>query len=78
MENACALCDRECGYLGDALHTKVPLEARFTRWTDEEKAVVRAATSCTDAVRRYRAAFPLSERGPRAAETMWYTLREKP
>ena len=58
-------------------HTKVPLEARFTRWTDDEKAVVRAATSYTDAVRRYRAAFPLSKRGPRAVGTMWHTLREK-
>ena len=56
-------------------HTKVPQESRFVRWTDEEKAVVAAATSCTDAQRLYRDAFPFSRRGPRAIETMWYTLR---
>lgn len=54
-------------------HTKKP--ARLVRWTDEEKAVVRTATSCTDAQRLYRDAFPLSRRGPRAVERMWYTLR---
>ena len=56
-------------------HTKVP--STCERWTDEEKAVVAAATSYTDAARRHRAAFPLSKRGPRAAGTMWYTLRGK-
>jgi hypothetical protein len=56
-------------------HAKVPQESRFVRWTDEEKAVVAAATSCTDAQRLYRDAFPLSRRGPRAAARMWYTLR---
>jgi len=45
------------------------------RWTDEEKAVVRTATSRADAQRLYRDAFPDSKRGPGAAARMWYTLR---
>jgi hypothetical protein len=54
-------------------HTKKP--ALYERWTDEEKAVVAAAASCADAQRLYRDAFPLSRRGTRAAEGMWYRLR---
>jgi len=50
-------------------------ESRFVRWTDEEKAVVRTATSRADAQRLYRDAFPDSKRGPGAAARMWYTLR---
>ncbi len=55
-------------------HTKAP-QSRFVRWTDEEKAVVRTATSRADAQRLYRDAFPDSKRGPGAAARMWYTLR---
>jgi len=56
-------------------HTKVP--STYVPWTDEEKAVVRVATSYTHAQRVYHDAFPLSKRGPHAAGTMWYTLRGK-
>jgi hypothetical protein len=56
-------------------HTKVP--STYVPWTDEEKAVILAATSYTDAHRAYHDAFPHSKRGQHAARSMYYDLRRR-
>ena len=56
-------------------HSKVP--STYVPWTDEERAVILAATSYTDAHRAYHAAFPHSKRGQHAAGAMYYYLRRR-